>query len=153
MITNHSKAQTQSQNYTTAVGVKFGPYESGFSVKYFASAPNTALEGILGFNNHGVVLTGLYELDIPAFNVDGLKFYYGAGGHIGAEGSGEYDVLGNNEVYDNTHLLIGVDGVLGLEYKIPQAPIAVSIDLDPRAELATGPFFDVGLALGLKYTF
>jgi hypothetical protein len=155
LVTTKSNAQSQSvttSDYMTAVGVKFGPYESGFSGKYFI-APNTALEGVLGFNDHGVVLTGFYELDIPAFNVDGLKFFYGAGGHIGAEGAGQYDVLGNNRVYDNTHLLLGIDGTLGLEYKIQGAPIAISIDLDPRVELATGPFFDVGPALGLKYTF
>ena len=155
LITNRSKAQSGSQyspDYTTALGVKFGPYESGFSIKYFAN-PSTSLEGIVGFNDHGVVVTGLYELNLPAFNVPGLKFYYGAGGHIGAEGAGQYDVLGNNRVYDNTHLLFGIDGVLELDYRIPQTPIAVSVDLDPRVELATGPFFDVGPALGLKYTF
>jgi hypothetical protein len=42
---------------------------------------------------------------------------------------------------------------LGLEYKIPTAPIAISLDLNPRAELATGPFFDIAPGLGLKYTF
>ena len=154
-IANFAGAQSRSQNssdYTMAAGLKFGPFESGFSFKYF-TAQNTSLEGVLGFNNHGVVVTGLYEMDLPAFNVEGLKFYYGAGGHIGAEGSGDYDVLGNHEVYDDSHLLIGIDGVLGLDYKIQGAPIAVSVDLDPRAELAVGPFFDVGLALGLKYTF
>ena len=155
MIANFSKAQSQSNDlpdYKMAAGLKFGPYESGFSGKYFF-APNTALEGILGFNNHGVVITGLYEMDIIAFNVPELKFFYGAGAHIGAEGAGDYAVLGNNRIYDNTHLLLGIDGTLGLEYKIPQAPIAISVDLDPRVELATGPFFDVGPALGLKYTF
>jgi hypothetical protein len=149
LITNQSKAQSQSQNspdYTTALGLKFGPYESGISAKYFMNQ-STSIEGILGFNNHGVVVTGFYELNLPAFNVPGLKFYYGAGAHIGAEGAGDYAVLGNNEIYSATHLL------LGLDYKIPQTPIAVSVDLDPRIELATGPFFDVGPALGLKYTF
>jgi hypothetical protein len=155
LVTNRSQAQSQSQNspdYTTALGLKFGPYESGISAKYFMNQ-RTSIEGILGFNNHGVVVTGFYELNLPAFNVPGLKFYYGAGAHIGAEGAGDYAVLGNNEIYSATHLLLGVDGVLGLDYKIPQTPIAVSVDLDPRIELATGPFFDVGPALGLKYTF
>ena len=155
MLANRSMEQSQSANspdYTTALGLKFGAYESGVSVKYFA-APTVSYEGILGFNNHGVVITGLYELNMQAFNVEGLKFYYGAGAHIGAEGKGQYQVLGDNEVYSSSHLLLGIDGVLGLEYKIPQTPIAVSVDLDPRVELATGPIFDVGPALGLKYTF
>jgi len=36
---------------------------------------------------------------------------------------------------------------------IPKSPIALSLDLDPRAELATGPFFDIAPGLGVKYTF
>jgi hypothetical protein len=49
--------------------------------------------------------------------------------------------------------LIGVDGVLGLEYVIPKSPIAVSLDLNPRVELAKEPFFDIAPGLGVKYTF
>jgi hypothetical protein len=53
--------------------------------------PNsTALEGILGIRNHGLVVTGLYEIHQPAFNVPKLKFYYGFGAHVGAVGSGVY---------------------------------------------------------------
>jgi hypothetical protein len=145
--------RSNAQDYTTAVGLKFGGYENGPSIKFF---PNNAvaLEGVLGFRSHGVVITGLYEIHQQAFGVAGLKFYYGAGAHIGSEGAGVYQTFGGgNETYNTAHVLFGVDGVLGLEYKIPQAPIAISLDLNPRAELATGPFFDIAPGLGLKYTF
>jgi hypothetical protein len=36
---------------------------------------------------------------------------------------------------------------------IPNSPIAVSLDLNPRLEIATGPFFDIAPGLGIKYTF
>ena len=145
--------QTQAQDYKTAAGLKFGGYENGFSIKYFTTA-DIALEGELGFRAHGVVITGLYEIHQEAFGVKELKFYYGAGGHIGAEGSGVYQTYdGSNETYNRSHILLGVDGVIGLEYRIPNAPIAVSLDLNPRVELATGPFFDIAPGLGLKYTF
>jgi hypothetical protein len=150
----HSNAQ-QSQNsssYQTAVGVKFGAYEDGLSVKYFNS-PDVSYEGVLGFRNHGAVLTGLYELNQEAFNIAELKFYYGFGAHIGALGRGTYNRFGSDEYYNSSHLLLGADGVIGLEYKIPEAPIAISLDLNPRLELATGPFFDLAPGLGLKYTF
>ena len=140
--------QSKAQDYQSAVGLKFGGYENGVSVKYFTQK-DIAVEGIVGFRDHGVVVSGLFEIQQEAFGVPELKFYYGAGAHIGAIGSGEY----HNEVYANNHLLLGVDGVLGLEYIIPKSPIGISIDLNPRAELATGPFFDIAPGLGLKYVF
>lgn len=145
--------RSNAQDYKTAVGLKFGGYENGPSIKFFPNN-DVALEGILGFRDHGLVITGLYEIHQQAFGAAGLKFYYGAGAHIGSEGAGVYQTFGGgNETYNSAHILLGVDGVLGLEYKIPQAPIAISLDLNPRAELATGPFFDIAPGLGLKYTF
>ena len=149
LISRHSNAQ----DYKTAVGLKFGGYENGISAKYFTLS-NVALEGIIGFRDHGVVITGLYEMDQVAFGVPALKFYYGAGAHIGAVGSGVYQRFeGTNETYNKSQILLGIDGAIGLEYLIPQSPIAVSLDLNPRIELATGPFFDLAPGLGLKYTF
>jgi hypothetical protein len=148
-----SNTSSSTQDYTFSAGLKFGGYENGISAKYFM-ADNTALEGILGFRNSGVVITGLYEIHQEAFNVPALKFYYGFGAHIGAIGSGNYRRFnGDNEFYNNNKILLGLDGVLGLEYIIPQSPIAVSLDLNPRAELATGPFFDIAPGLGVKYFF
>ncbi len=152
LISKQSNAQN-SQDYKTAVGLKFGGYENGISIKYFTSNI-VALEGEIGFRNNGLVITGLYEFHQEAFGVPALKFYYGAGAHIGAVGRGTYHTFGGtDETYSNSHILIGVDGVLGLEYVIPQSPIAVSLDLNPRAELGTGPFFDLAPGLGIKYTF
>jgi hypothetical protein len=145
--------RSNAQEYKTAVGLKFGGFENGISIKYF-TAKDVALEGILGFRNNGVVITGLYEFHQEAFGVPELKFYYGAGAHIGAVGSGVYQRFGGgNEFYTTNQILLGVDGAIGLEYVIPKAPIAISLDLNPRIELATGPFFDVAPGLGLKYTF
>ena len=149
LICTRSNAQT----YKTAVGLKFGGYENGLSVKYFTTT-DVALEGILGIRDHGLVITGLYEFHQEAFGVPELKFYYGAGGHIGSVGAGTYQRFGGtNEIYTKSQVLLGVDGAVGLEYLIPGAPIAVSLDLNPRVELATGPFFDVAPGLGVKYTF
>ncbi|MBB3967525.1 hypothetical protein [Mucilaginibacter phyllosphaerae] len=143
----------QAQDYKTAVGLKFGAYENGPSVKYFMNS-TTALEGILGIRSHGVVITGLYELHQTAFNTPLLKFYYGFGAHLGSVGKGVYKRFGSDDnVYNDSHILLGADGVLGLEYKLPDAPFAFSLDLNPRLELATGPFFDLAPGLGLKYTF
>jgi len=148
-----STAGENATSYNFAAGLKFGGYENGISGKYFMN-DNTALEGVLGFRNSGLVVTGLYELNMEAFNVPELKFYYGFGAHIGAIGSGNYQRFnGGDEVYRNSQILLGLDGTIGLEYMIPQSPIAVSLDLNPRIELATGPFFDIAPGLGVKYFF
>jgi hypothetical protein len=145
--------RSDAQDYKTAVGLKFGGYENGPSIKYFMDA-NTALEGIIGIRNHGVVFTGLYELHQEAFNTANLKFYYGFGAHVGSVGKGVYKRFGSDDnLYNDSHVLLGADAVLGLEYKLPDAPFAFSLDLNPRVELATGPFFDLAPGLGLKYTF
>ena len=119
-------------NYTFALGLKFGGYENGISGKYFMTT-NTALEGILGFRAHGLVVTGLYEINQQAFGVEGFRFYYGFGAHIGGVGPGYYKRFnGSDQRYLDNQILLGADGVIGLEYVIPTSPIAVSLDLNPR---------------------
>jgi hypothetical protein len=149
---NGLKAQIQPQSYQFAAGLKFGGYENGISGKYNAGN-DVSLEAIIGFRSSGVVITGLYEINQTAFNVPELKFYYGAGAHIGSIGNSYQRFGSNGQVYANNQLLLGVDGVIGLEYLIPKSPIAVSLDLNPRVELAGGPFVDLAPGLGVKYTF
>ncbi|WP_462266527.1 hypothetical protein [Mucilaginibacter sp.] len=148
LVAGHASAQ-----YRVAAGLKFGGYENGLTGKYFLD-DRAALEGVLGFRSHGLAITGLYEIHQTAFNVKDLKFYYGGGAHVGAVGSGSYRRYnGDDYDYHNSTILLGADGVIGLEYLIPNSPIGVSLDLNPRIELATGPFFDIAPGLGLKYVF
>jgi len=142
---------SRAQTYQTAFGLKFGGYENGISAKYF-STKDISLEGILGFRSHGIVFTGLYEINQTAFNLAELKFYYGAGAHIGSINGAYQRVGSSSQDYNSSSLLLGADAVIGLEYVIPKSPIAISLDLNPRVELASGPFFDLAPGLGIKYT-
>src|SRR5260221_8593875 len=103
--------RSNAQDYKTAVGAKFGGFENGFALKYFMMN-DVALEGVLGFRDHGVVITGLYEIHQEAFGVNELKFYYGAGAHVGAIGNGNYQTFAGNSAYYNIYIFTGVDGVL-----------------------------------------
>jgi hypothetical protein len=153
LIGKGSNAQNYNPNYQFALGLKFGGYENGISGKYFMDK-TTSLEGILGFRSNGLVVTGLYEINQKAFDVEGFRFYYGFGAHIGAVGPGYYRRFNaDDQRYINNQILLGADGVIGLEYVIPKSPIAVSLDLNPRLELASGPFFDIAPGLGVKYCF
>lgn len=141
-----------AQSYQTAAGLRFG-YEGGVSLKYFTS-PTVALEGVLGFRTKGAVFTGLFEIHQSAFNVAELKFYYGAGAHIGGVGKGGYQVYrGDYQIYNSSSLLFGADAVIGLEYLVPNSPIAISGDLDPRIEFFRGPLFNLAPCIGVKYAF
>lgn len=136
--------RASAQDYKVAAGLKFS-YEFGPTAKYFINQTD-ALEAQLGLRSHGVVFTGLWERHFAPFDVPALKFYYGFGAHIGGTSSN------TNPRYDST-ILLGADGIVGAEYLIPESPIAISVDLNPRLELGRGPYFDLSPGIGLKYFF
>lgn len=140
-------------NYKTGVGIRGGGYENGITIKHFTNS-STAIEGILGFRPGVVVVTGLYEKHAVAFSEPSLNWYYGAGAHIGAiDGERYYKGFDKDRYYANNELLIGADGILGLEWKIPEIPFALAIDLHPRLEFARGPYLGIEPAASLRFTF
>lgn len=133
-------AQTKGSDYQTAVGVKLWD-GGGITLKHF-TAPNKALEGIMYFWGSGLRITGLYELHYPLAGVDGLQWYVGPGAHIG---------FYNSQNGDGTFL--GIDGVIGLDYKINNAPLNFSIDWNPNIEFGNGRGFNGGWGgLAIRYT-
>jgi hypothetical protein len=139
-----SNAQNNSSTYKTAVGVKF--YPGAITVKHFVKE-TAALEGIAYFWNRGFRFTGLYELHYDLLQVEGLKWYVGPGAHIGFY---DYHDDHNNHI-DGTY--IGIDGVLGLDYKFNGAPINISIDWQPSFEFGDNLGFSHYGGLGIRYTF
>lgn len=122
-------------DYNWAAGVKFGSKASGISVK--KNMGGAALEGIASFYyNNALGVTGLYEIKSDLGS--GFELYYGAGAHV---------VLGN-DVFG-----AGVDGVVGVEYQIPGAPISFTFDYKPRISFSgAGTGFDfVDFGLGIRY--
>lgn len=141
--------------YNTAIGLRAGE-TSGLTIKGFV-ANDAALEGIIGVWNHGFSATLLYEIHAPAFNANGLNWYFGAGGHV-AFVAGHYDWYRYGQRryhYYDDGMGIGVDGVVGLEYKISRAPIAFSLDLKPFIEFNTrgGSWVSFDPGLGIKVAF
>lgn len=128
-----------SQNYTHAIGVRVGGSNGAITYKQHLQAGN-AFEVMAWINwTSGFSAAGLYEWTMPVINND-FNFYYGVGGHLG--------------VYENA-FAIGIDAIVGLEYKIPNVPLAFSIDYKPAINIIpsidTNSFFD--FALGIKFTF
>lgn len=129
------------KNYNTGVGLKFG-LPSGINVKHFVGE-TAAVEGVLGWWNYGWALTGYYEIHNAVFDNPDFVLYYGPGAHIGTYDHGKY----------NNDLILGVDGIIGVEYTIPNAPITFGLDLAPGLNFAPDIDLWLGTGLSIRYVF
>ena len=138
------QAQSRSDNsssYRTALGVKVWD-GGGISLKHFFTV-NDAGEFIGYFWTQGFRFTGLYEIHGNISGASGLKWYVGPGLHIGVY---------NTKYSGNSY--VGIDGVLGLDYKFRGAPINMSLDWQPSFEFGAGRgFYGNWGGLGIRYTF
>jgi hypothetical protein len=139
-----------AQYYKTGIGAKLGA-SNGISVKHFVSETN-AIEGILNSRWRGFNLTGLYQIHNPAFNTAGFTWYYGGGAHIGIWNGNDRNPWFDED--DRSYTVIGVDGVLGLEYKFNNAPFTLSMDWKPAVNLIgyTGAWLSEG-GLAIRYVW
>lgn len=115
-----AQSNISSQSYKTAAGVKF--YPGAVTVKHFLDG-KSAVEGLGYFYNHGTRITGLYELHFAIPDAPGLQWYIGPGAHLGFYSS----KWGSGAA-------VGIDGVLGLDYKFKGAPLNLSLDWQPSFE-------------------
>jgi hypothetical protein len=136
-----TKAQSGENTYNSAIGLKLLD-GVGVTYKHFLE-DNKAIEAIGFFWNRGTRITGLYEFHFDINELDGLKWYVGPGAHVS---------LYNTKYGGGT--TIGLDGVLGLDYKISSLPLNLSVDWQPSYEFGLGRGF-VGSwgGLGVRYTF
>ena len=135
----------QAQKYETGIGVRGSRYDFGITGKHFFKE-STAIEGILDFGYGSFIITGLYEIHAPAFDVDRLYWYYGGGAHIGQVGDAHHYLDSDKGV-----LLLGIDGIIGLEYDIEEIPITISADWKPTINFNYRPALWGGLSF--RYTF
>jgi len=141
----------QSSSYTTALGLKVWD-GAGITLKHFFNDRHAG-EAIAFFWHEGFRLTGLYEIHFPISGAPGLQWYIGPGLHVGAYNDNHYYYY-HGEYYHDSHASLGIDGVIGLDYKINSAPINLSLDWQPSFEFAQGHGF-IGSwgGLGIRYTF
>ncbi|MGM0532122.1 MAG: hypothetical protein ACQER7_12310 [Bacteroidota bacterium] len=139
---------SSAQDYNTGIGVR-GGFFSGLTVKHFISQ-NSALEGIVSSRWNGFNLTGLYEIHSRAFNAERLNWYYGFGGHVGFW---DGDDVGWGD-QGNSYTVLGVDGILGLEYNFREVPINLSIDWKPAFNIVGNKgLWAEGGAFSIRYIF
>ncbi len=126
-----------AQDYKSAIGLRGGWY-NGVTYKHNMSQ-SRAFEALLATDWYGFNLTALYEIENPAFDVSGMRWYYGIGGHVG-------------NYYKNSQLSFGVDAIIGLEYTFKELPINVSVDYKPAWNLTGGTgFWGADAAFSIRY--
>ena len=141
---------SNAQDYNTGIGLR-GGFSNGLTIKHFVSS-KSAFEFIISSRWDGLAITGLYEIHSRAFDADRLNWYYGFGGHVGFwDGDDTRDYWGTE---GESYTVIGVDGILGLEYNFAEIPFNLSIDWKPAFNFYgySGIWADGG-ALSVRYIF
>ena len=121
---NFVMAQNRTANsteYKTAIGVKVWN-GAGISLKTFITEKN-ALEFIGYFDRYGTRISGLYEFHGNLSSEGALKWYIGPGVHVG--------------LYKGI-TAVGIDGIVGIDYKFTNMPLNLALDWQPTVELGTG---------------
>lgn len=133
--------QISAQIYNTAAGLSIdfgdGITLAGPMVKHFFNSHNAG-QAELVFGNGVSVLQAIYSYNSGISGASGLNWMVGAGGAL-AFGSG------------NTEL--GIRPMAGLEYKITNVPLSLSLEWRPALWITEGDS-DMGrFGMGFKFTF
>jgi hypothetical protein len=152
------KAQQRSRsfnstNYVTALGLKLYPASSGAAVtlKHFVRK-GAAFEALGYFSERGGRITGLYEFHWDINGAPGLKWYVGPGAHLGFYNDKYY----TREQFGGSYVALGVDGVIGLDYKFSKIPLNLSADWQPSFDFGNDRYNGFGGDFGgisARYTF
>jgi len=149
-----NKDLSQNFSYSSAIGLRVGE-TSGLTIKHFINGSSHAVEVIVGASPYSVGITGLYEKYVST-GVKGLNWYFGGGAHANMNSPRRvYYYNENRYYYYRNYPGIGIDGILGIEYKLAKIPFAISLDAKPFLEINNSPniFLALDPGLGIKYTF
>ena len=150
--------ELSAQNFTRDAGVRIGDFFSA-SYRQFID-DEQAVEGILSAGRKGAKITFLKEHSRPVLGhvSENLYFTYGYGGHAGFRYIDRYRVLNRTYGLDDYRFmpLIGVDGLVAIEYRFPELPVIVTMDIKPYFEYSTIEIFNVylnSIGISIKYRF
>lgn len=148
-----------AQNYTRAFGAR-GGFSPGLlyrSYKY----DHLAYETLLSVYSNGMKITFLVEQFRPAefkFADENMWLVYGFGAHAGWHITDHYEIFFTRYHYENQMIapLLGIDGLIGLEYHLQEFPLVFGLDYKPFFQFSTRQFFNLNLtdvAFSIKFKF
>jgi hypothetical protein len=134
------KIRYDQNPYSSSIGLRVGS-ENGLAFKHFIK-PTWAFEGTVTTGYRSLIFTALIEKEFSVSDENGPYLLVGGGLHAGQWGQITHyrqavDYQGTvyyYRSYENTPSA-GLDGVVGIEYKLPDTPFTIGADLKP--------FFDV----------
>jgi hypothetical protein len=135
-----------AQSYKTALGIRLSSRDAvvnnSVSFKQFLNQ-KTALEALFTFDKKAA-LGALIEIHKELPGTEGLYWLYGGGAYLG------FDADKTNP----SRSLMGLQGVVGLDYKFSGLPINLSLDWKPELNIIDNINFEpAALALSIRFTF
>lgn len=116
------------------IGGRFGSSQ-GITYRHTLQE-DRALEGILSIQSNSRArrfrLIGLYQYHQPLSG--DFYWYYGYGGSIGSYKQKNYTVVENGVTERRegvSEVALSIEGIIGVEYKVPESPLSISLDLKP----------------------
>lgn len=134
-----------SQFYTKEVGIR-GGYSSGITFRVNLEE-TISYEAQLNYRDQGGIFT-MYRQQHREIGMDRLgnwEFLYGFGAHAGFYYTDSYKIL-FREIYFGTDVftpVIGVDGYLGIDYKLVDLPMSFGVSFQPYMELSLKQVFGI----------
>lgn len=150
--------ESKAQYYLNSAGIRIGG-SYGLTYKKFFNQTQ-ALELLLGGRKGGMHLTTTFQFNKPLNLSKNETFflYYGGGAHLGFQDY-QTKILDSFSVfrYENqTYFSMGIDAILGVEYRFLTAPITIGLDLKPYFTFIGFRYTDANFwdtSLSVKYTF
>ena len=138
-VSASAQNEVPGPNYRLGLGVRLSNSSptliNSITGKYFVT-DRSAVEGIVSFGSR-FGIGGLLEIHKPT-NMDGLKWFYGAGAYVGFESGDTY---------------LGPTGILGIDYKFTNVPINLSLDWKPELDIIPDiNFVPDAFALSVRFT-
>ena len=141
LTVNTTDSQAQTYKTGLGLGIDFGTGTTlvGPSIKHFFN-PNSAIEGDVLFGGSSTVIQAFYQYHGQISGAQGLQWYVGGGPGV--------------QLYDGGSTFL-LRPMVGLDFKIPGAPIAFAFDWRPAMQFFDGDtdFEPARFGLGIKYTF
>ena len=129
----------KAQAYKSALGVRFSSHDAvvnhSITFKHFFKE-RTAVEALFSFVKP-YALGILIEKHYPLAN-NNLTWFWGAGAYVGFTDKKNF----------------GAQGALGLDFKIPEVPVNLSLDWKPELNLVKETFFEpAAVGVSARFTF
>lgn len=141
-----SKAQHRAVGpYNTGIGLRAG-FLYGLTLKHFLNT-HVALEGLGGTRWQGYTIIGLFEYQSETHFSEDIDWFVGFGGHAGNYERKYFLENGGALHYTGNVYAVGIDAIVGLEYKVNHVPLTIGIDFKPFFDLVNSNhnYLDAGL--------